>query len=695
MKKRRYHRLVVVISILTGCSVPSMNANDNNPSQETTLIQEAIVSRDTGISVIPKEERAENNSRETPLLRSTNTPAPIVTPTPYPVIAVEKTEGIFHSAVQFSVSESEKEKSISIAQVFYTPPPTLWYKKGATAGWEEKETPHTNDVLVPGEYIAGEYIPNITNLPKGVVEPTLGTLEIVPLGGIHTQSITDPEITELTYVPQELRIRPQTLHRPLLVFLPGSGHETAGKFARFDEWSEYAAIHEKEIKALGDPVIVRYASHKDILENAASILKILRTTYGPREIYIVAHSMGGLIAKGMALLDRKEQLIRAIITLGTPHHGSQLAIPKLPQEVFSRNVGGDIYYALYMFSMSRFSALTENYSWKKMRKLYYESSYAYLPAGSRGLFFDGSIPRIPSINFFFSIGVGIVPLTPLLVIPQSLSPEDHFGIRCDNPTIQNDKELASLLPKYSNASEKNCLFNMAEFLNGAWDDLGIKVPIVTYVGTVDHSWSTLDLALHIDEITNGNPNDNRLAHDGLRWLGNVMAQMPTNTERDRKYGAKNDGMVTRRSQMNARPDCAETAEEDGAAPETCLPPNYRMHYWEGYDHLDLTKGKAETRDKYFTQWCTDIAALEEERGTARGTLPPTQQIRDTINGRYTNYATNDKVLSVSPIVPKDGIVTVRYRVYTHVGPTMSAIVTYEGIFSAIGTQWLPVSETKL
>lgn len=667
---------------LTACSPPAA-IYDGAYTEKTSTVARAgeldIQTRD-----VREAPASEQNTRKEEMKEV----VPLATP--YPVISVQESEGVFRSGLQFSIPS--QKTGMVVGGIFSRPPTTLWYRSGARAGWKEKEV-RLDEALFPGEYIGGDYLPEITTLPHTAIAPVFGKVEIVP---IRTQEIQGIDTyTGFDDISQEDRIHPQTIHRPLVVFLPGSGHEPEGKYARFDPWVEYVERFVKETDALGDMVIVRYPSHKDIFENAANILKEIRKKYGPREIYIVAHSMGGLIAKAAGLLDRNDELIRAIITLGTPHHGSPLAIPKMIQEVFSHRVGADIYYALYTHSTSKFSALTENYSWKKMRKLYYESSYFYLPVGRRALFADGKAPEIPSVDFFYSVGIGIVPIIPLLFASQKLSSQDRFGIRCDNATIQNDEKLASILTKYSNGAKEACAFNMAEFLNGAWEDLSIQIPVITYAGTSDHTWKNQDFVEYINEMAKSDTDQERLAHSGLRWLGSVMAQMPAAQESDRTYHEQNDGMVTKISQENMSPHCTAQSKEGGETPPICLPKNYRTRYWKEYDHLDLTKGKEGSRDQYFSQWHNDIAMLEQERNTLRAPLPPLKQIRDMLYLRHSQYGTEFRVVWMGPMIPKNGIVTVQYYAYQNIGPVMTGNVGYESVFVAVGARWFPLNEEQM
>ncbi len=81
------------------------------------------------------------------------------------------------------------------------------------------------------------------------------------------------------------------------------------------------------------PILLRYNSGLSILENAEKLSAIIKTFMGQlsedKELYIVAHSMGGLIFRqtlGLAISSHENwtRTLNKIIYLGSPHHGAPL-----------------------------------------------------------------------------------------------------------------------------------------------------------------------------------------------------------------------------------------------------------------------------------------------------------------------------------------------------------------------------------
>ena len=67
----------------------------------------------------------------------------------------------------------------------------------------------------------------------------------------------------------------------------------------------------------------RYTSNAPVLENSVALWDMMQEK-GIEEPVIIAHSMGGLVARGLMLAEGEDK-VTGLITLGTPHEGSPIA----------------------------------------------------------------------------------------------------------------------------------------------------------------------------------------------------------------------------------------------------------------------------------------------------------------------------------------------------------------------------------
>lgn len=99
-----------------------------------------------------------------------------------------------------------------------------------------------------------------------------------------------------------------------------------------EAWEEFTTFFygDQELRATYELFSVEYVTSNPIKNNGQELAKVLnpfinsiRRANPSRKIVILAHSMGGLVAKS-AMLEHGA-VPDAVITLGTPHHGSPLA----------------------------------------------------------------------------------------------------------------------------------------------------------------------------------------------------------------------------------------------------------------------------------------------------------------------------------------------------------------------------------
>lgn len=87
--------------------------------------------------------------------------------------------------------------------------------------------------------------------------------------------------------------------------------------------------------------------------NAIELKVDLDTAFGEKEIILIAHSRGGLICRSLMNGSNWGSRVLRLITIGTPHHGSPLAVPDLVALRFSRakaNAFNNAYIFDYLYN---------------------------------------------------------------------------------------------------------------------------------------------------------------------------------------------------------------------------------------------------------------------------------------------------------------------------------------------------------
>lgn len=92
-----------------------------------------------------------------------------------------------------------------------------------------------------------------------------------------------------------------------------------------------------------------YNSSLSVEDNAAILIDALKNNSNGVKVDIVSHSMGGLVSRSMIEFQNGSEYVNKLITLGTPHLGSPLAVLRniLGAFVFLDNMGG-----LYLYNNS-------------------------------------------------------------------------------------------------------------------------------------------------------------------------------------------------------------------------------------------------------------------------------------------------------------------------------------------------------
>ena len=102
-------------------------------------------------------------------------------------------------------------------------------------------------------------------------------------------------------------------------------------------WSTFITKLEPLVKEAGYTkyLTMGYNTSRPINENGKLLSLYLQNKLNGAKVDIVAHSMGGLVARSALENFGKDDLVQNLITLGTPHKGSPVAIIKYGLEAFS------------------------------------------------------------------------------------------------------------------------------------------------------------------------------------------------------------------------------------------------------------------------------------------------------------------------------------------------------------------------
>jgi pimeloyl-ACP methyl ester carboxylesterase len=72
-------------------------------------------------------------------------------------------------------------------------------------------------------------------------------------------------------------------------------------------------------------LMTAFHSIPKMAEQIAESVENLRNRHGVRQVDIIAHSLGGILARYFVQLLRGDGMVRHLITLGTPHYGTELS----------------------------------------------------------------------------------------------------------------------------------------------------------------------------------------------------------------------------------------------------------------------------------------------------------------------------------------------------------------------------------
>lgn len=136
-----------------------------------------------------------------------------------------------------------------------------------------------------------------------------------------------------------------------------------GWTARPKVWTEFIQkIQEETELPYSDIWTFGYNSSWGIQQNAEILARQIGSLANEAPIDIVAHSMGGLVSRSMIEQYGGAEFINKLITIGTPHKGSPLAVSRYLLGAIVKTTGDDEDYILYNHVSQGFNDLNTNSS---------------------------------------------------------------------------------------------------------------------------------------------------------------------------------------------------------------------------------------------------------------------------------------------------------------------------------------------
>jgi pimeloyl-ACP methyl ester carboxylesterase len=263
----------------------------------------------------------------------------------------------------------------------------------------------------------------------------------------------------LSAIPNKDIIKNPTNKKILVVFVHGAGSESKPgyRWTRLKNFLLTRFIRDEEPRKLFEFWSFQYDSTKEIAENAFLLRDAIHEKFGARPYIVVAHSMGGLLAEVLYADEFSRRTFLGIITLGTPHHGSPFAIPKMYREMASRQAFPTLKYILYWGVSNNFASAIPSPTGKNNAvDPFTDFSPNVFTVGHRCLAFDGFDGEIPTRTYTlpFIVGEEAQQLT------ETLSRDDRLCVPCQDSKLYTYPGLTDI----PHTRTVPCYFNFAEGL---------------------------------------------------------------------------------------------------------------------------------------------------------------------------------------------------------------------------------------
>ncbi len=121
--------------------------------------------------------------------------------------------------------------------------------------------------------------------------------------------------------PRFWRLPPGPAGRPPVIFVHGLYHDRTAWFFYLHWFRRWGWSHLKAITLKG-----RFRPIGEHVKTLAEAVNEVLGETGSARVDLVGHSMGGLVIRAFLAAHGDEGVVRTVVTLGTPHAGSKLAV---------------------------------------------------------------------------------------------------------------------------------------------------------------------------------------------------------------------------------------------------------------------------------------------------------------------------------------------------------------------------------
>lgn len=424
--------------------------------------------------------------------------------------------------------------------------------------------------------------------------------------------------------------------KDLLVFVHGAGSENREYFHLWENFLAFLkanpAFRDEFLKRFVI-VVWRYDSQAAIDSNARAMVSALRAAYGPRVTYFVGHSMGGLLSRcGYADLF-KEGLAGGVVTLGTPHNGSPLAVPELMGCTFSTFPYPTLFTVLYQIVVNNFIGGMRSLRLKKRVSDYVTELLKLYSDGFVSLASHEQSFGIPDKEFVTKFSFGPLQGVPL---PGILNQGDNLLVPESSSAFAAVSGVKGAIRMRT--TDNKARINQVEAIKRYEMVVGCAdTPhVFAHAGAIDQKIRESDddlVARYVRDKgieTVAGDTSVQMQQAALRWISrSIFPLIPTASG---KKSAGNDGLVRVEDAFGLEPgaDLGADGTVDLAIAAARAPKWVRgVRMRSGYTHLDLAIGKSSSDTEYFTSIAEDVLTLAKDRDSGAVTSV-TPEVRDAV-----------------------------------------------------------------